>query len=102
MIDSVTCKEEAAAPAETPAKVSSLQSGQAGPADRKLCVTFDLWLLQRKREAGESDSDGATAPSTPSAEDVKKEKKKKKKDKKIKLEEGAEPEEAAEPEAEVS
>lgn len=58
---------------------------------------------QRKRE----DSDGETAPATPSAEEVKKEKKKKKKEKKAKLEEEeAEPQqEEAEPqpeEAEVS
>lgn len=49
------------------------------------CVDCDLWPLQRKREATDSDSEAKT-PSTPSAEDVKKEKKKKK-EKKAKLEE---------------
>lgn len=72
-------------------------------------VGCDLWPLQRKREATDSDGEATTTPSTPSAEDVKKEKKKKK-EKRAKLEEeagladaGAEPDDAtAELQTEVS
>lgn len=70
---------------------------------------FVTCVLQRKREAADSDGDATTTPSTPSAEDAKREKKKKKKEKRAKLEEaepdeaGAEPEEVvAEPETEVT
>lgn len=58
--------------------------------------------LQRKREAADSDSEAMTAPSTPSAEDLKKDKKKKKKEKRVKLEEAGPDETEAEPETEVS
>lgn len=68
------------------------------PFNHLLC--YRTISAQRKRE----ESDGETAPTTPSAEEVKKEKKKKKKEKKAKVEEEAEPQqEEAEPEeAEVS